>query len=240
MDNNNQKLDKQAKYSINYFTKNDNLKLIGGGLLIVGLFCLWLGFRLGLVGYLLAIFGAPTGFVLFLVGSTGRANDDDMDSTIVSKMAGLEVDIDQNKHYQLKLLKHQKEHLVEGYRYTDGVMIKKMKNGSLRTSLYCRAKLRILKDSLYIVSRDISLIADEVEDNIYEIAYDSIKTLEILREEKRMVFIKNVFFTKPCYLHIVTEDADLLLPCDNAVTSDELVGTIQKQMKVYNDAKSAE
>ncbi len=234
------KPDKQTKYSINYFTKTDLLKFIGGGVLIAGLFCMWLGWRLGMVGWILAIIGTPIGFVLFLVGSTGKANDDDMDSTIQSKMAGLQIDIDNDRHYQLKLLKHQKEYTVEGYRYGDDVMLKKMKNGSLRTSLYGRAKLRILKDSLYIVARDISLIADDIVENTYEIPYDSLKLIEILREDKRVIFNKTTFFTHPCYLHILFDDKDILLPAVDAVTSDELVDVINKQIKVYNDQKVAE
>ncbi len=234
------KIDKQTKYSINYFLKTDLLKFIGGGVLIAGLFCLWLGFRLGLIGYILAILGSPTGLVLFLVGSTGKANDDDMDATINSKMAGLQIDIDKDRHYQLKLLKHQKEYTVEGYRYGEGVFLKKMKSGSLRTSLYCRAKLRILKDSLYIVARDISLIAEDKTETLYEIPYDTLKTVEILRSEERVIFNKTTFFTHPCYLHLAFEDQEIHLPAADAVTSDELVEAIKKQIKFYNDQKVTE
>lgn len=231
------KISKQEKESINYFVKNDTLKFVGAGLLIAGLLCMWLGFRLGIVGWILAIIGTPTGIVLFFVGGAGRANDADMESVITQKMAGLEIGIDNEKHYQLKLLKHLKEITIEGYKFYDGVMLKKLKDGSLRTPDFTRSIVKILKDSLYIVSRDISLIYDDVVNTTYEISYDSIKSIEIEREQKRVVFNNNTYFTKPCYLHIVYDETEIRLPIVDAITSDELVDNIKRQMDLYNEHK---
>ena len=231
------KLSKQEKESINYFKKSDTLKYVGAGLLIAGLLCLWLGFRLGIIGYILAIVGAPTGFVLFLVGSSGRTNDADIDSVITQKMAGLVINIDNERHYQLKLLKHLKEVTIDGYRYHDDVMMKKLKDNSIRTSEFTRSIVKIMKDSLYIVSRDISLINDNVENHTYEIFYDAIKTVEIERDSKRVVFNNNTFLTKPCYLHIVFEETEIRLPIVDAITSDDLVENIKRQMGIYFEQK---
>lgn len=235
---NQNKLSKQEKESINYFTKTDTLKYVGGGLLIAGLFSLWIGFRFGIIGIILALIGTPLGLFLFLFGAGGRATDEDMEASITNKMAGLYIEIDNDRHYQLRLLKHLKEHTIEGYHYGDGILLKKMKNASLRTSEFERAKVKILSDSLYIVSRRISLINNDVENNTYEINYDNIKTIEIIREQNRVVFNKTTFFTKPCYFHIVTDELDIKLPIVDAVTSDELVDIIKRQMSIYNDNKA--
>ena len=230
----NKKLDKQTKNSINYFKKTDTLKLVGGGILIAGLICLWLGW--GLIGYILAIIGTPTGLVLFFIGSTGRVTDADMDSDIDNKMAGLAIDIDQNRSYQLKLLKNIKEYTVEGYKFHDDVMIKKLKSGEIRTSEFSRSKIRILSDRLYIVNREISLIFDdEIENNLFELTYDTIKSVEIEREQKTVTFNKNTFNIKPCCLRITTETDVICLPCADALTSDELVNVINKQIKLFNN-----
>ena len=111
---NQNKLTKQEKASVNYFTKTDTLKFVGGGLLIAGLRCLWIGW--GYIGYILAFIGTPTGLILFLIGASGRVSDVDMDKYIESKMACLNIDIDSDKHYQLKLLKQFKEiKTIDGY-----------------------------------------------------------------------------------------------------------------------------
>ena len=230
----NKKLDKKTKNSINYFLKTDTLKFVGGGILIAGLFALWIGW--GWIGYILAFIGTPTGLVLFFIGSGGRVTDADMDGHITSKMAGLEIDIDQNRSYHLKLLKHLKEITIEGYRYHDEVMIKKLKSGEIRTSEFTRSKIRILSDRLYIINREISLIYDDqVTDNLYELTYDSIKSLEIDRQQKTMTFNKNSYVIKPCYLKITTLTDTISLPCANALTSDELINTINKQIKLYRE-----
>ncbi len=231
------KLDTHTKNAINYFKKSDSLTIIGGILLVAGFLCLWLGWSFSFIGYLLGTLCTPTGLVLFLVGSVGRVTDDHIESFISNKMAGLDIDIDSNRSYQLKLLKNYKEITVEGYRYHDGVMIKRLKSGELRTSEFSRSKIRILKDRLYILNREISLIYDDqVTNNIFEPTYDKIISAEIVREQKSVTFNKSSFLTKPCYLTITTVDSIISLPCIDAITSDEIVRNIMKQRKIYVDS----
>ena len=225
----------QEKSSINYFKKSDTLQYVGGGLLIVSLISLWLGW--GMISYIFAIIGTPTGLILFLVGASGKVSDQDMDNYIQNKMADLKIDIDSDRHYQLKLLKHLKEYTAEGYLLHDGVMLKKRKDGSIRSSEFSRAKIRILSDRLYIVHRQISLISEEVVSNKYEIAYDSISSVTVERDSKRMIFNKNTFITKPCCLRIVYGESELLLPIADAITSDELAEAINRQLSVYKEKK---
>lgn len=231
------KLSKQEQASINYFVKTNTLKFVGAGLLIGGLLAFWIiGF--GIIGYLIPAVCVPTGFVLFLIGSSGKTNDADIDSVITQKMSGLVIEIEHEKHYQLKLLKHLKEVTIEGYRFYDGVMIKKLKDSSLRTPDFTRSIVKILKDSLYIVSRDISLIKDDaVVNSTYEIPYEDIKLVEIEREQKRVVFNNNTYMTKPCYLHIVFGENEIRLPIVDAITSDDLVDNIKRQMGLYFEQK---
>lgn len=225
----------QEKSSVNYFKKSDTLQYVGGGLLIVSLISLWLGW--GMISYIFAIIGTPTGLILFLVGASGKVSDQDMDNYIQNKMADLKIDIDSDRHYQLKLLKHLKEYTAEGYLLHDGVMLKKRKDGSIRSSEFSRAKIRILSDRLYIVHRQISLISEEVVSNKYEIAYDSIGSVTVERDSKRMIFNKNTFITKPCCLRIVYGESELLLPIADAITSDELAEAINRQISVYKEKK---
>lgn len=181
--------------------------------------------------------GAPVGLILFFIGASGKVSDQDMDNYIENKMADLTIDIDSDRHYQTKLLKHLKEYTAQGYIFNDGVMLKKRKDGSLRSSEFSRAKIRILSDRLYIVHRHISLISDEVVSNKYEIAYDSISSVTVERDSKRMIFNKNTFITKPCCLHITFDEAEISLPIADAITSDELVDVINRQISIYKEKK---
>ena len=233
------KLDKQTKTSINYFKKSDSLKIIGAILLVCGLFSLWLGWSFSFLGYILGVLLTPTGFVLFLVGSSGKISDDDIDSYITNKMADFEIDIDNNRSYQLKLLKHIKEIQIEGYEFPEDVMIKRLKSGSLRSSVFTRSKIRILSDRLYVKSRKISLIYDEeVENSLFEPKYDEIKSVSIERDQKHVTFNKSSYLVKTCDLVIITDQDEIRLPCIDAVTTDEIATAISRQMKIFSSAQS--
>lgn len=232
---NENKISKQEKNSVNYFKKSDTPQYVGGGLLIVSLAALWLGW--GMISYIFAIIGTPVGFILFLIGASGKVSDQDMDNYIENKMADLKTDIDNDRRYQAKLLKHLKEYTAEGYLFPDGVMIKKRKDGSLRSSEFSRAKIRILSDRLYILHRQMSLISDETVTEKHEIELDRITSVTVERDSKRMTFNKNTFFTKPCHLRIGFDNTVLSLPIADAITSDELVEAINRQISVYKEKK---
>lgn len=224
---------KYEKLAKNYFLKNDTLKYIGAGVLIASLSCL--AFRFGIIGIILTLIGTPVGIVLFIVGSNSKFSEADIEAQLESRLTGLNIEIDNERRFHLKLLKHQNDIVLEGYHYCDGVMLKKTKNSGIRTSLFTKTKLRILSDRLYIVSRDVSLISDEVNDHIYEILYDDIKDVSIERDEKRVIFNNETFFIKPCYLSIITQDEKLLFPLVNAVNADDLIVNINRQRKIYAD-----
>ena len=231
----NEKLDKQTKDSINYFQKSDTLKLIGGGILIAGLLALWIGW--GWISFILAFIGTPTGLVLFFIGTANKMTDADIDSAIDNKMADLTIDIDNDRSYKLKLLPHQKDITLENYKFSDGVMLKRLKSGEIRTSEFSRTKMRILCDRLYMIRREISLIYnDQVQTDLFELFFDEILSVEVFRDQKSVIFNKNTFFIKPCELVITTKDCEFRFPCANAVTSDELVNTITRQMQNYKNA----
>lgn len=232
---NEDKIYKQEKNSVNYFKKSDTPQYVGGGLLIVSLAALWLGW--GMISYIFAIIGTPLGFILFLIGASGKVSDQDMDNYIENKMADLKIDIDNDRRYQIKLLRHLKEYTAEGYLFSDDVMIKKRKDGSLRSSEFSRAKIRILSDRLYILHRQMSLISDETVTEKHEIELDRITSVTVDRDSKRMTFNKNTFFTKPCHLRIGFDNTVLSLPIADAITSDELAEAINRQVSAYKEKK---
>ncbi len=231
----NNKTAKKKKYSEGYFKKKNNLKIVGAIMLVSGLFCLWLGYSMSFLGYILGILLSPTGLVLFLVGSSGRVSDEVIDDYITNKMADFAIDIDNDKSYRLKLLPNTKEINLEGYKFPDGAMIKRLTSGSLRSSIYTRTKIRLLSDSLYILNREISLIYDdyndgEVIDTHFEPKYSDIKSISIERGQKEITFMKNVYLAKTCELVIATDKQEIRLPCLDAVTTDDITLAIERQM----------
>ena len=232
------RLDKQTRLNMNYFTKTDTLKIIGGAILIIGILSLWLGMSWGFIGFILGILLTPAGIVIFLVGSIGRVSDGEMDSYITNKMAGFEIDIDTDKSYHLKLLKNVKEITLEGYLFPEDVMVKRLKTGELRSSSFSRTKIRILSDRLYILTRELSLIyEDQVKDTLQEPLYDNIKSFSVDRGQIDLIFMKSFYLVKTCHLVISTTDGDIRIPCIDAVTTDELADNLNRRLDAYLKAK---
>ena len=125
MQTNNNK-SKYEKLAHNYFLKNDTLKYVGAILLIASLACL--AFRFGIFGIILTILGTPTGIVLYIIGSNSKFSDADIDAQLESRLSGLNIDIDNERRFHLKLLKHQSDILLEGYHFSDGVMLTQIRD----------------------------------------------------------------------------------------------------------------
>ena len=227
-----EKLDTKTQGIIDYFTKTETLKYIGGGILIAGLLSLWIG--IGIIGFILALFGIPAGMVIYFIGARHNVTDSDIDKIIETKMEDLFINVDNIQIYKPKLLPHQSDIILEGYLFGDGVMMKRRKTGEICTSEFSRTKLRILSDRLYIVKRDVSVFDnDKVRNDLFEPTYDQIVSVEVFREEKRMVFNGNTFIIKPCQLVITTNDQEFRIQCPNAVNIDDLAVTITRQKEKY-------
>ena len=226
------------KHYINYFKKNENMKLIGGGILIVGFICIWLG--LGIF-YVLSVMLVPAGFVMFIVGSGGRASESEVDDYISRGMEKLEVELSEDKHYRKRILDHIPPRNLEGYLYDDGVMLKKAKDSSIRSSTYTKAIIYVLADELYIVRRTISIISNDKTNETIEIPYETLANVEIIRQRGTKKDGKKSFLVKETFIKITYgDDQTFITPIHDDITSDEFAEQILKLAKAYKDKKTSE
>lgn len=227
------------KHNINYFKKNENVKFLGGGILIVSLFLLWIAGAVHMpIFFMISPPAIVAGFVMFLIGSSGRASEDDLDSYIKRGTEGLETDFSDDIHYNKKVQKHIPPVYIEGYEYDDSVMIKKAKNGSLRTSKYSKALVYIMTDRLYINKKTVSLISEDVEKSTTEILYDDIKSVELVKEEKNIIFAKKTFKTKPFLFVVEYGENKFTSPIFDNMDSVHLVEKINKSISEYKKSKA--
>ncbi len=229
------------KHNINYFKKNENLKFIGGTLLILGLFFLWFGPAIDLwfISYAVSPPVIVVGFVMFLIGSSGRSSEADLDDCIKRGTEGLEVYFDDDIHYGKRLLKHIAPSYIEGYEFHDGVMIKKGKNSSLRSSEYTKALIYIMSDRLYINRKTVCLVSDELKKDTTEILYDDIKNVEIVKIEENIIFEKKTFKTKSFRFTVNYGDGLVFsAPIFDNMDSVHLVETINRTITEYKKSKA--
>ena len=175
------------KKNINYFTKTDLIKYVGIIMLIIGGVMLVWGW--GFFSYLIMAAFLPLGVVLFLVGSSQRAGEKELDDMIRRATEGVVQDIEANPKLHRRLAKRPDPILAEGYELRRGVMLAKAQNGSLRSSEYTKAHLIPLTNALSISVRTVSLISDQTQNLQLEVPYDQITGVSLQREEKKLTFL---------------------------------------------------
>ena len=79
----------KIKSNTNYFTRNDTLKIVGAAMAALSFLLYFVGW--GWVAYILMCVFIPAGAVLFIVGSSGRASDKDIDEFIAVKMLSVKI-----------------------------------------------------------------------------------------------------------------------------------------------------
>ena len=219
--------------NINYFKKKDSIKGIGGALLIIGLFFLWLGIGyLGWFAWIFMIFAIPSGLLMFILGSTISSNDGDIDECIEKKCKGLELDLEGDKNFAKRVLKNIDPTVAKGYEYNEKeLMFRKDKRGSWRSSKYTKSIIYVLSDALYINSRTFSLISDDEENRCVEILYDTVDSVEMKEEENILQVGKNSFSVKKYRLVIkYGEGITFSTPINNDIRSEEFVETLNKMI----------
>lgn len=218
---------KTIKSNVNYFKKNDTLKYAGIVLAALGLFLYFFGWSY--ISYIIATIVLPVGGVLFIIGSSGRASDSDIDEFIAKQTVGVEIDMENNPSIKKRLIKQLSAETAEGYEYYDGLMIRKAKDGSVRSSEYHKSVIYPLSDAIYVSTRKLSLVDEEKLDKTYEIAYADIKNVEIYREDKKVSFGKNTFKISVAHLVIrYGQDDELSLPIHDNASADSFVERLNR------------
>lgn len=227
------------KHNINYFKKNETLGLVGLGILVVSIFFLWIARAIhARIFYFISPPAIVAGFVMFLVGSSGRSSEDDIDSCIRGATEGLETDFSGDIHYSRLMQKQIEPKYIEGYEFEDGVMIKRAKNGSLRSSKYSKALVYVMTDRLYINKKTISLVSDEVEKTSTEILFDKIKSIGLDGGEKDVAFNKKTFRTKPFNFTVEYGDGEkFVCPAPDNMDSVSFVETLNRYLDEYRKTK---
>ena len=228
------------KNNINYFKKSDLLKYIGIGMIVIGGICFFLDF-LRFWSYIIPMVFIPTGAVLFIIGSSARSNDNDIELCIERLTDGLDARLENNVKYKRRIFANTHPMIAEGFEYKKGLMFKRAKkDNSLRTSEYTKAVIYVLTDGLHITMRTVSLISDDVINDVYEILYDDIIKLEIKKEQNDFTFNQKVFSAKMTTLLIECKDNFIIsIPIHDDMKAIQFVEKTNKIISEYKKSDRA-
>ena len=226
--------------NINYFKKKDTIKGMGGALLIIGLLWLWLGIGyLGWIAYFFMILAIPSGFLMFILGSTISSNHSDIDEYIQKNCQGLEIDLENDKNFNKRVVKNIEPTVTQGYEYSgEELMFRKDKKGTWRSSKYTKSIIYVLSDGLYINLRTISIISENVENRSLEIPYDTVDSIEMMKEENIIQSGKNkVNIKKDRFVIKYGEGMTFSVPMNNDIRSEEFIEMLSRMVSKAKTAK---
>ena len=221
------KSDKTFKENTNYFKKNDTLKFAGIVTVIVSVILYFFGWSY--FSYIIACAGIPAGIVILILGTVGKSKEEDIVGYINKHTQDIKIDIEDNKSIAKRVLKNPAPLIAEGDVYKEGIMIKRRKDGKLRSSLYAKSVIYPLDNALYIVSKTISVVSDDAENFEVEIPYSSIKCFEAKEEKINIVFGKKYYNPKKYELSVEDSNGNSYsMPIENSISTDNFVKKINE------------
>ncbi len=225
-----------VKHNINYFKKNNALKIIGITVTALS-FVIWMALRWS--AYYVLLIGAPLGIVLFFIGTAARSSEADIDECIKRETADIEVDLSADRHYAKRMLEHIPPMTVGGYEYEDGVMLKRARNALLRSSKYKKAVIYVLSDRLYISECCVDLVAGATNRNVIELKFDRVADVSIQRVEKHLTFKKRTFRAVDCRIAVMYDEKSVwTVPANDDVSIDAYVDTVRAVMLENKKARA--
>ncbi len=230
---------KDYKANINYFTKWEGMKSCGMGMLIVGILFLWVAWVYWWFLYIVGMFLVVLGALFFFVGNAGRSDESDIMNEVSRKRDGIEFpEVEKERDFQIRMTQRPEILEFEGFCYREGLYLKKMKNGSLCSSEYSKARVLLLKDAFYIKSRTFSLVADELQEQTTEIAFTAVDEILLESDRKTIVCGQKSFMPVVSHLVICYDNGKKfrLLAKDDAYTDEVIV----RLNKLVEKAKKGE
>jgi hypothetical protein len=217
---------------INYFKRSDSTATVGMSMLVGGVILLWLGWSFYWLFFYFGIALIPIGFGIYLYGSTGRSDENELNKIIKKNTDAISfADIKESSEFRRRMLKNPTEETFGGYVFNDNVLMKKAKSAAMVSSEYVLAKMLILNDALFIRSAAFSFIADEKHESEIEIPFSTIEKIEIEHQTETFAVDKKEFVVKTCFLVITHEGIQTRLPRKDDIYADELVVTLNRLLK---------
>ncbi len=221
------------KANINYFTKWEGMKTCGMGMLIVGILFLWVAWMYWFVLYIVGMGLVVLGTILFFLGNAGRADESEIMTEVNRRKEGIEFpEVENERDFQKRVPRRPEILEFEGFCYRDGLYLKKMKNGSICSSEYSKARVYLLTDAFYIKTRLFSLVADKEQNDTFEIPFSLVENIAMESERQTISSGKKAFSVMVSHM-VITYDGGkkLRLPGKDDAYADELVVRLKRMLE---------
>lgn len=218
------------KKNIKYF-ENKKILMYGSAVLLAVGVILWFGPFWSpdnyFVMYIFSVLSIIIGGVIFAITLGKRSNDKKIDEQINEVLKHFEEETLQKYDLYERQLPYVESAVIEGYKYFDGSLLRRDKDGKFRTEIYVKTHVYFTEEELCIGSKEISLIKDEQADKSEKIPYANIKKACLSDDETIYKKGNKTVPVKYQTLHIVkTDGTEFTAQTRSSQTVDTLVSDI--------------
>ena len=224
------KKDNGFKSYVNYFKKWEGAGPLGIGLMVLGIWLIWMGWQYIPFSYPIAIVLIPLGLVLFFYGNIGRASEADLRNIIEKSEEKIHFhELEEIPALRKRTPKQWEAQKFEGYVLKKGVLFKKMRNGSLCSSEYEIAKLVTLTDGFYVKTLHFSFLSEEQATVAYDVPFSLLESITAERKSFNLMKGEVPHPAKTCHL-VLTYDGGkkVKLPAKDDIYLEEQIEKLKK------------
>ena len=146
-----------------YYRQTDFWRLLGAGLMIVGVVWFYIGFSMA--SYYVPCVITPVGLVMFLIFSGRHVSDSDMDEERAHRLTDYDATITSRNDYSRIVLRQPSNTETEAYHMGEpATCYKRDKNGKLVSDRFVKSHFFFTTDGLWVISRTLSMTVAR-EDN---------------------------------------------------------------------------
>jgi hypothetical protein len=217
-----------------FYKQNDLWRLLGGGLLIVGLIWFWIGITAA--SYYGPCVIVPVGLVMFLVASGRNVPESEIRGHIQKAMKDLDADITERSDFYTQVLRNPSPYRGESFVF-DGRMkvARRGKDAKLLSDVYSATAIYFTKDALLLRARVLNLSDGMVENVEQKLLWEDIASAALEPYEYRITITnkrREMATARGVSLQLKSREGELLYcaPVPNDMDSEVLCQNIMKRV----------
>ena len=228
----------QHKDGTLYYRQNDLWRLIGAGMMIVGV--VWFYFGWSAASYYVPCVITPAGLILFLVFSSRHISDNDMEEEKNHRLTDYDTCITGRQDYHRYVLRQPASVETDAYHMgADAAYFKRGKNSTLVSDRFVKSHFFFTNDALLVCSRTLSLTLPREEEGAFEdveviLPFSDIRSAELCEQTTTITLTntKKPASAKWTELLIMGDSEELLrLPVKNDMDMFTLCEEINRKVK---------
>ncbi len=224
-----------------YYRQTDFWRLLGAGLMIVGVVWFYIGFSMA--SYYIPCVITPAGLILFLIFSGRHVSDADMEEERTHRLADYDASVTSRGDYNRVVLRQPSDVESEAYYMGEPAgYYKRDKNGKMVSDRFVKSHFFFMADGLWVVSRTLSMtVAREEEgavaDAEYLLSYAEMQFASLSESsvEVTLTASKKTAAVRMTEIVITGKEGELLrLPVQNDMDMSNLCDALNRRIKEFS------